>query len=273
MASIIFVTVLTSISLGIVYYRKSAQMIENNYTAVLHERIRFLADTIDDNLRSVSSVNVNASSDAELKREVLRYINNPESEDIEKITDILKSYKSQNDSIASVYLILPESREVITSQDYPAHKKNIDENHMDEYIESVKYNEEPAIVKDITHKSKNILSFVEPIKNEKGDIIAYVCSNMEENEMFYNYIDSSSDENLKDLVILKKNKIIASGKMSEMGNTYRGYREYSQWMSGDDVTGADSRNIYTYSRGAFSGFGVFARSEKKAILYDLNQMT
>lgn len=272
MASIVCITFLTVIGIAAVVYRESARTIEENYITVFHQRIQLLTETIDEMMEDACYIGINASCDDEIEKYISDYLKTRDEKELENIAERLRIYKNQQKSISSIYFLLPETSQIITSMDYPVYKSNVDRNIITEYVQIAQGRPGPVIIDDLVSDEKKLLSFIEEVKDDKGRNIGYIYTNIEENRIFYDYFDNPEDEELKDFLLLIQNQIVTSKRNFEMGEIYKDYEKQKQYLSAPDVIGTDQDCIYIYCEGTFSGCGIFAQVEKKVILSALLKM-
>ncbi len=272
MASIMGITLIAVIVIASVFYQESASSIENNYTSLLHQRVRLLSETIDSILQDVCKIAINASCDDELQEEIVRYKETGDEAVLESMYSILRNYKNQNGSISSVYLVFPEEGTLVTSLDYPAYQVSVEDTKIKDFLNEVNESNGIAVINDIVNDGNSMLSYIENISSSDGTVNGYIVVNMDENRLHYDYFDSSESEDLNEFMMLQDDRIIASKTNGVMGTVYEAYEDKSAFLSGDDVTGSDAAGIYVYCRGDFSGCGIFAAADRSVILTDLSQM-
>lgn len=269
MASITGITFLTVISIAAVFYTESVKMIEENYMTVFQQKINLLTETIDEMLERVCYVGINASCDNEIEESVSEYLKTGNEKELVNTAEQLRLYKSWESAISSLYLFIPETSQIVTSMDYPVYKSEI-------YIDTKEpYSAGGAgliVISDIINSEKKMLSFVEAVKNEEGNNIALLYTNIEENKLYYDYFDNVEDAELREFVLLQEDQVIASKNKIRMGDTYKDNKDADKYISGGNVSGADEKFIYVYSEGKFSGCGIFAQADKKIVLRDMSQM-
>ena len=274
--SIILTTLLTTLGIAAVFYYKSAQMIEDNYILVLQKRISALTDTIDGMLQDVCNITINAACDDEVEEKVIDYLQNEDEKKLEEISEILRLYCKENDAISSMYLLIPDKNQVITSRDYPVYRSNFNREKQDEFIKSVEENSGPVILEDLMNPDEKVLSFAETVEDEDHNIIGYICSNIKERRLYYDYIDDIKNTNRLSVYLLNKEQVLTSTEALSMGENFANQSKSEEneavLKSDADAAGEDRENIYLYCRGAFSGCGIFAQIERKELLGDLRSM-
>ena len=272
MVSIIGITFFTVISIAAVFYREAAQMIEENYRIVLKQRIHLLSETIDEMMQGAFYVGVDASCDNEIEEGISNYLKTKDEKELETIARQLRLYKTRDDVISSIYLLIPKTAQLVTSRDYPVYKSILDSTMTEEYVQSGKDGVEPVILNDIVNDEKKILSFVETVESKNGKVLGYLYTNIEENRIFYDYFDNASDIGLDELILLKKNQVITSKGKFQMGETYESLEEMQSDYSKESIVGVDKKYIYVYYEGKFSGCGLLAKVERRAVIGDMWKM-
>mgnify|MGYP002677233949 FL=1 len=270
--SIIGITLLTALAMAGVFYIRAAQMIEQNYTTLLQQRTRLMSDTIDDMLKDVCNVDINASCDQEIKENVRLYLKDGDERRLNEISSRLRTFVRKNPSMYSMYLIIPESNQIVTTLDYPVYRRITDEKAMTDFQKKAEEDSGPVILEDMIHDGEKLLAFTEKIMDDDGNLLGYVSVNIEERSLSYGYFDQPENEDISKLCLVRKGKIIASDTLSQMGLEFDQNGRYTQWTSVRNCAGADKENIYVYCEGAFSGCGIFAMVRRNVILSDLLKM-
>lgn len=124
---------------------------------------------------------------------------------------------------------------------------------------------------DLVHSKDKLLQFTEKVTGEDGQVIGYLCANIEEQNLRYDYLEDPSNQELGQIELIEDGRIIAAREQSRMGNKFP-VKKYKNFISHSEVTGADKENIYIYCEGSFSGCGIFASVKRSAVLGDLAQM-
>ena len=270
--SIIGITLLTALAMAGVFYIRAAHMIEQNYTTLLQQRTRLMSDTIDDMLKDICNIDINASCDQEIKENVRLYLKDGDERRLNEISFRLRTFVRKNPSMYSMYLIIPESNQIVTTLDYPVYRRITDEKAMTDFQKKAEEDSGPVILEDMIHDGEKLLAFTEKIMDDDGKLLGYVSVNIEERSLSYGYFDQPENEDISKLCLVRKGKIIASDTLSQMGLGFDQDGRYTQWTSVRNCAGADKENIYVYCEGAFSGCGIFAMVRRNVILSDLLKM-
>ncbi len=265
------ITLLTALAMAFIFYGRSSRMIEENYVTVLSQRIRLLTDTLDDMLKNVCNINIKASCDSEITDQLKAYLQDQDENRLSEISARLRTYAEMNQEISSMYLVIPEEKQVVTSLDYPVYKSKLDEEKLKQFDEQIKENEGPYIIDDLAHDSGKLLQFAEEVTAEDGRILGYVCVNMEEQNLSYSYMEDPANQELQEMELIVGGKIIAGRELSHMGENFP-VEKYESYLNHSESIGTDGENIYIYCQGGFSECGIFVSAKRSEILTDLIAM-
>lgn len=270
--SIIGITLLTALAMAGVFYIRAAHMIEQNYVTLLQQRTRLMSDTIDDMLKEICNIDINASCDKEIKDNLEQYLKDKDERRLNELSSRLRTFARKNSSIYAMYLVIPEENQVVTTLDYPVYRRITDEQTILEFQEKTKLDSGPVILDDMIRDGQKLLVFTEKIEDSDGRLLGYVCANIEERKLSYGYFDQPENVDISNLCLIRNGRIIAAETLSQMGNVFDKNGSYAQWISTRNCAGADRENIYIYCEGAFSGCGIFALVKRNVILSDLLKM-
>lgn len=181
------ITLLTAAAMAFVFYERSSRMIEENYVTVLSQRTRLLTDTIDDMLKNVCNIDIKASCDSDIKEELEQYLNDKDENRLNYISNRLRTFSKMDQAISSMYLVIPDVRQVVTTLDYPVYRSGIKEDKIREFEEQCEKNGGPVIRDDLVHSGSKLLQFTEKVTGEDGQVIGYLCANIEEQNLSYDY--------------------------------------------------------------------------------------
>lgn len=265
------ITLLTAAAMAFVFYGRSSRMIEENYIIVLSQRTRLLTDTVDDMLKNVCNIDIKASCDSEVKEELEQYLNDKDEKWLNNISTRLRTFSKMDQAITSMYLVIPGERQVVTTLDYPVYRSGLKEDNLRQFETLCGKNDGPAIMDDLVHSKDKLLQFTEKVTGEDGQVIGYLCANIEEQNLRYDYLEDPSNQELGQIELIEDGRIIAAREQSRMGNKFP-VKKYKNFISHSEVTEADKENIYIYCEGSFSGCGIFASVKRSAVLGDLAQM-
>lgn len=270
--SIMGITLLTALAMAGVFYIRAAHMIEQNYVTLLQQRARLMSDTIDDMLKDICNININASCDKEIKDNLEQYLKDKDERWLNELSSRLRTFARKNSSIYAMYLVIPEENQVVTTLDYPVYRRITQEQSIVDFQKRTEQDSGPVILNDMIRDGQKLLVFTEKIEDSDGRLLGYVCANIEERKLSYGYFDQPENADISNLCLIRNGRIIAAETLSQMGNVFDGNGSYAQWTSARNCAGADRENIYIYCEGAFSGCGIFALVKRNVILSDLLKM-
>lgn len=269
--SIVGITLLTSAALAFVFYGRSAAMIEENYVTVLSQRTRLLADTIDDMMKNVCSIDMKASCDSEVKASLESYLKDGDEKRLGDLSTRLRIFAKMDQAISSVYLVIPDKRQVVTTMDYPVYKSGIEEEKIQQFLKKCGKDTGPVIMEDLVHNQEKLLQFIEEVTDTQGNVMGYVCTNIEEENLSYDYLEDPANQELDQMELIGNGKIIAARGLSQMGKDFP-EKIYGKWTNHSEITGAGKETIYIYCEGSFSRCGIFASVKRSVILSNLMQV-
>ena len=265
------ITLLTAAAMALVFYERSSRMIEENYVTVLSQRNRLLMDTVDDMLKNVCNIDIKASCDSEIKENLEQYLSDKDENRLNNISTRLRTFSKMDQTISSMYLVIPDENQVVTTLDYPVYRSEIKEDNLRKFEQQCGKNDGPVIMKDLVHSGEWLLQFTEKVTDDGGKVIGYLCANIEEQNLSYDYLEDPSNQELDQIELIGGGKVIAARELSQMGKAFP-VKRYKDVLSHSEVIGADKENIYIYCEGSFSGCGIFASVKRSAVLSDLTKM-
>lgn len=258
--SIIVITFITSLAVTVVFYNRSASMVEEKYISIFQQQGQQTMERFDEAVKDICRININASCDPDLKDAIQRYQMGQNQEDLEQIADILRIYSSQNKSISSMYAVISGEEVLVTSRDYPTYRKV---ENMEAVSRAVYEQPVPSLNFDPVHEEVVVLTTVEEITDNEGNCIGYIRSDMEEGLIYYDYLAGAEEEAVSDMMLLnRQGGVISSTDRGLSGSIYDKEKEAF-------ITGSDHENIYIRSKGIFSGCSLFVTAKKEAVLHDL----
>lgn len=270
--AIISITAITAIAITFVFYIKSAQMIERNYGENLYARMEQVGVQLDNSLREIYYLTVEASCDKEIVLLINEFKQAKDEGILEKAAVLLRNYCKRYSEIGSVYLVFPEDNIVVTSQDYPIYDKNVKADAIKLTKTLSEHTLTPSIIKDPLRSSSDILSFASSIKSGTGDIIGYVLFNIQERVLYYNYLDGFENGKLAKAIILDNNGIIVSTKnQNEVGKSYQ-QNDFSIQLPSGIVNNHSNSLLNVLYHTNFSSFHFWVEIEKEVLLRDLRQI-
>lgn len=271
LVSIIGITLVTVLAITGVFYQKAADMIEQNYVELLQQRIQLVCENIDDMLKDICNININASCDRELKEELTEYLASGNEEKLNEISSHMRSFSKRNNAMDSLYLIVPDTAQVITTLDYPVYR-TMEQGVLNAFLQDIQEDAGPVILDDLVHEGSYLLVCTESVVDEQGRTLAYLCANVAERKLSYEYLNQQETDEISQLSLIKNRTVIAERTLSRMGADFDKEGKYLPWTDGINTTGADQDSLFVYCQGGFSGCGIFAQADRSIILEELLTM-
>lgn len=247
----------------VMFYQRSAGMIEEDYVENLYGRVRQMGDALDESLKEIYFLTVQASCDEEILSEAEDYLSGGKEECLTNLAEMLRSYSDRNSEAASVCLVIPRKQMIVTSLEYPVYQKGISEDKIEEIRKTGMTSLTPALIGDPLQKQDHILVFVSPVEADNGEVCAYVMSCLKERTLYYNYLDKLEDGRTSRAVLLDEDGRIVSAKtLEDAGRPYDAGQEAA----------AEQDMICVRYRTDFLGYSFQMETEKKEVLADLREM-
>lgn len=247
----------------VMFYQRSAGMIEEDYVENLYGRVRQMGDALDESLKEIYFLTVQASCDEEILSEAEEYLSGGKEECLTNLAGMLRSYSDRNSEAASVCLVIPRKQMIVTSLEYPVYQKGISEDKIEEIRKTGMTSLTPALIGDPLQKQDHILVFVSPVEADNGEVCAYVMSCLKERTLYYNYLDKLEDGRSSRAVLLDEDGRIVSAKtLEDAGRPYDAGQEAA----------AEQDMICVRYRTDFLGYSFQMETEKKEVLADLGEM-
>lgn len=269
LVTIISITLVTALAITMIFYFKSAQMIEDNYSRNMLSRVEQVGKTFDEAAKEIYYVTVQASCDSGLQGQILSYLQSKDEQILEETAELLNNYKRHYSDIGSIYLVLPREQMIVTSEDYPIYEKGIEEAQLDPIINSAAT---PVVLEDPLRASSFLLSFISQIEDGSGNVIGYIMSNMKERTLYYKYLDGLYDTNISDAFLISGEERIITTNKSEISGMQLNEGDLKPLVSGNVVDDTDSKLLEIYYEMPFSECSFLLNVEKSVVLQDLNQL-
>ncbi|QUH30886.1 sensor histidine kinase [Vallitalea guaymasensis] len=218
--SIISITVIISIVTSIIYYKKTAVAIENNYRSTISENITTKVLEFDDIMRKMYYTSVEASCDLELIGLIREQYGGKDR--LLAMNILLNKYKMSSDNIDSIYVYLPKNNKVVKSQEYKA-VIDIDETKDYQWLSKIndfEQNFSPIYIEDdVGSVNKFLFTYSKPIKDpDTNEIIGEIAFNMDERIVYFSCLDSiNSSLNITTEIVNKDNVVVSSELLSKLG--------------------------------------------------------
>ena len=268
--AILVVTIVTACSITVVFYFKSAGMIEENYSTNLYGRVKQTVTSLDDSLQEIYYINVKAASDINMVQYIKEYRSSHSGEALDGIAELLRNYRTEYKDLSSLYFIFPDERIAVTSEDYPVCKRDIPEAEIEKIRRTETEEAVPIMFGDMVHDTGKQLSCIQAVTDDDGIVPGYMLANTEERTLFYEYLEPVYDEKVSKALILDKNREIVTSKDYEsVGQVYEGV---DRLPSTSGIESQDAREIRIFYQGAFSKCGLYMDIQKSEVLRDLKQM-
>lgn len=268
--AILAVTIVTACSITVVFYFKSAGMIEENYSTNLYGRVKQTVTSLDDSLQEIYYINVKAASDINMVQYIKEYKSSQSGEALDGIAELLRNYRTEYRDLSSLYFIFPDERIAVTSEDYPVCKRDIPEAEIAKIRQTETEEAVPIMFGDMVHDTGKQLSCIQAVTDDDGTVLGYMLANTEERTLFYEYLEPVYDEKVSQALILDKNREIVTSKDYEsVGQVYEGV---DRLPSTSGIESQDAREIRIFYQGAFSKCGLYMDIQKSEVLRDLKQM-
>lgn len=268
--AILVVTIVTACSITVVFYFKSAGMIEENYSTNLYGRVKQTVTSLDDSLQEIYYINVKAASDINMVQYIKEYRSSHSGEALDGIAELLRNYRTEYKDLSSLYFIFPDERIAVTSEDYPVCKRDIPEAEIEKIRRTETEEAVPIMFGDMVHDTGKQLSCIQAVTDDDGIVLGYMLANTEERTLFYEYLEPVYDEKVSKALILNKNREIVTSKDYEsVGQVYEGV---DRLPSTSGIESQDAREIRIFYQGAFSKCGLYMDIQKSEVLRDLKQM-
>lgn len=268
--AILAVTIVTACSITVVFYFKSAGMIEENYSTNLYGRVKQTVTSMDDSLQEIYYINVKAASDIDMVKYIKEYRTSGSGEALDGVAELLRNYRTEYKDLSSLYFVFPEDRIAVTSEDYPVCKRDIPKAEVDKICHMESEEAVPVMFGDMVHDTGKQLSCIQSVTDDDGTVLGYMLANTEERTLFYEYLEPVYDEKVSQALILDKNgEIVTSKDYESVGQVYEGTDRLPA-VSG--IENQDAEEIRIFYQGAFSKCGLYMDIQKSEVLRDLKQM-
>ena len=182
--AILAVTMVTACSITVVFYFKSAGMIEENYSTNLYGRVKQTVTSLDDSLQEIYYINVKAAGDINMAQYIKEYRKSENGEALDKIAELLRNYRTEYKDLSSLYFVFPDERIAVTSEDYPVCKRDIPEEEIVKIRQTEAEEAVPIMFGDMVHDTGKQLSCIQSVTDEDGTVLGYMLANTEERTLF-----------------------------------------------------------------------------------------
>lgn len=273
--SILLITVITASAITGIFYVKSAATIEENYIASNQQQNRQIIESLDQTTQEVYQVLVEASCDEEIKAKIKEYTAQKEDKTLTEIVSLLQSYNQRDTAISSFHLIIPDEQVLVTSEAYPKFKKVIERHSIGALIKETQDQAGPLLLNNLISGRRPHLAFAEPI-NDNG-VVGYLCANIEERYLYYNYISEMQNDTIKEVMLLdQNNEVITAGDDRQGEALARTVKVMKEKFKASDASlqdvSIDEETLYFYSRAPFSRCALYISVDREMVLGDLAKL-
>lgn len=275
LVSILLIAVITASGITVIFYVKSAATIEENYIASNQQQNRQIIESLDQAMQEVYHVLVEASCDEAIKAKIKEYTTEKEDKTLAEMVGLLQSYNERDTAISSFHLIIPDEQVLVTSEAYPKYKKVIERRSIQALIKETENQAGPLLLNNLISGRRPHLAFVEPI-NDNGTV-GYLCANIEERYLYYNYISEMRNDTIKEVMLLdQKNEVITTGDdrqgeaLTKTVKVMEG--KFKDSGAGSQDVSIDEETIYFYSRAPFSRCVLYLSVDRETVLGDLTEL-
>ena len=108
------VTSFTAVLITVMFYQRSAEMLEENYKDNLNARIRQAGDALDESLKEIYYLTVQAACDEQIMEEALRYLSGEGEESLSGLAELLREYSGRNSDVNAVCQVIPGKRAMVS---------------------------------------------------------------------------------------------------------------------------------------------------------------
>lgn len=275
LVSILLIAVITASGITVIFYVKSAATIEENYIASNQQQNRQIIESLDQAMQEVYHVLVEASCDEAIKAKIKEYTTEKEDKTLAEMVGLLQSYNERDTAISSFHLIISDEQVLVTSEAYPKYKKVIERRSIQALIKETENQAGPLLLNNLISGRRPHLAFVEPI-NDNGTV-GYLCANIEERYLYYNYISEMRNDTIKEVMLLdQKNEVITTGDdrqgevLTKTVKVMEG--KFKDSGAGSQDVSIDEETIYFYSRAPFSRCALYLSVDRETVLGDLTEL-
>lgn len=266
------ITIITTLSITIIFYQKSANTIEENYISSNQQRNQQLIENLDRTMKDMYQLLVEVSCDNDIKVLIEEYKKDQTENTLEKIAEILRGYSKRNIALSSFHLIIPDYQVLVTSADYPVYKKVVEIQNIQIVEKEAMRGVGPYLRNSLTGEKTPQLAFVEKIRSKEKNI-AYVYANMEERYLYYNYASQVRGEAVTEVLILDKdNQIVTSENTEMIGKSQKLLYKKNKDVKVSEEIGFNNENIYFYNKAPFSQCALYLSVNRSTVLGTLSEL-
>lgn len=179
--------ILVIIIISSLFYQKSTNFFNEQYSQSLSERLYIGTKNIDSAFQTI----YHNSLDIAFNTHIKNLLSENNTTNLNELHTILKTYKQQNPLIDNIYCYIPQSHTLIRSEDYRS-IQTIDESTHSAWLSIIEQQQgmKPLTVQDIfTSSIKTVYLYKAPITYENGQVLAYITITISERALYYKYLD------------------------------------------------------------------------------------
>ena len=91
--------------------------------------------------------------------------------------------------------------------DYPVYKSGIEEEKIQQFLKKCGKDTGPVIMEDLVHNQEKLLQFIEEVTDTQGNVMGYVCTNIEEENLSYDYLEDPANQELDQMELIGNGKL------------------------------------------------------------------
>lgn len=220
------ISILTSVLISVVYFNRSVQMVEQNYVRSLWNTLSVSMETYESTAQDSYNIAVRLANDEKLSEMLAEYGRSKGNiDEALGITAYLKQFQPDGGMLDSIYIYLPEQKQVITSIEYHGLQEIfLTENYP--WLNLYKNDSEgtalsPAVIVDrVSRAPKHVLTYSRNVYNREGtERIAIVAVNLDERKLSYQLLSNSERLGENRYYLIDPTGVIASGVgVSQIGS-------------------------------------------------------
>lgn len=211
---VLFLISIIILCMAIVFYQKEANMIQEDYYENFYYRTEQVGKYFDSDMKDVYEEAIELSYDQQVQKLVADYQSNQDTDQVDQIANVLKSYKKSNKIIDSVCIYFKEEQEIITSEEYPVVSSPVKidlKNSTDTDV---------SLIKEPFKADEYVFSYIHPLELE-GTQEVYVLFNIQERYIFYNYLDHLKNDKVVEVTLINsENRIVSTKEVERLGTNY-----------------------------------------------------
>ncbi len=262
--AILLIALTATLAVAFFSYRKSAHMIQENYTASLAQEAARTAEAIDRVFQGAYHTHIHAACDPELRETLLDFLAEGDEQKLEACAELLRTFNRQNASISSLYLLIPEANILVTSEDYPVYRKDVPYEDLHSAVVLAEDTGGPGILRDAAHQTSGMVCFSEAVEDRSGNPRAYLVSNIKERTLYYDYIARLDGGAIQAAVLTDRDGRV----MTSLGQAAVSCED---WLFEDGVTGIEGEYLYSSQKAPFSQCRLLLVADRGVVLNALRK--